>query len=103
MRLTGRGTDSRRSRHRRATPTVLALDVVWDEAPEKIPFSAGIQAAGLPVLNLFDVYPEAQRSALRVSALDVHANEAGHRVIADALYQKLLPVIAAKCAAATPH
>jgi hypothetical protein len=86
-----------------ATPIVLALDVVWDEAPEQIPYSAGIQAAGLPVINLFNVYPEAQRSALRVSALDVHANEAGHHVIADALYQKLLPVIAAKCADATPH
>jgi len=80
-----------------ATPIALALDVVSDDPPEQIPNNAAIQAAGIRTLNLLDVYPEGNRDALRVSSTDVHPNEAGHRVIAEGLYRKLLPIIEAKC------
>ena len=71
-------------------PLVLGLNAVIDDAPPQIPHLRAIQAARLPVIDLFDVFPEAERPALRVAPWDDHPNAAGHRLIADRLYGPLL-------------
>jgi hypothetical protein len=76
--------------HRRgSTPVVLALNVVLDRAPDGIPLRSAIDAAGLPVFDLFDVYPADDRAALRVAPWDDHPNAEGHQIIAERLYREL--------------
>lgn len=70
-------------------PVVLGLNAVIDDAPEGFPNRAVIEETGLPVLNLFDVFPPADRPALRVAPWDDHPNAAGHQRIADRLYPQL--------------
>jgi hypothetical protein len=67
---------------------VLALNVVVDEVPP-VPLRNVLDRAGLPVFDLFGVYVDADRPALRVAPWDDHPNEAGHRLIADRLYSEL--------------
>ena len=80
--------DVTRSHH--AVPVVLALNAVIDDAPPGIPQEASIRRAGLPVIDLLGVFPEPERPALRVAPWDDHPNAAGHRLIADALYPRLV-------------
>ena len=74
-----------------------ALNAVIDDAPPQIPHLRAIQAARLPVIDLFDVFPEAERPALRVAPWDDHPNAAGHRLIADRLYGQLLAFLTRPC------
>jgi D-alanyl-lipoteichoic acid acyltransferase DltB (MBOAT superfamily) len=76
-----------------ATPLVLALNAVVDDAPADIPNRRDLDAAGLKVLDLYHVYPEADHAALRVAPWDDHPNAAGHRLIADRLYEELVGVL----------
>ncbi len=82
------------TRARGITPVVLALNVVFDDVPAEVPLQPVLDEARLPVFDLFDVYPEAQRPALRVAPWDDHPNAAGHRLIAEALYSKLTGFLA---------
>jgi D-alanyl-lipoteichoic acid acyltransferase DltB (MBOAT superfamily) len=68
---------------------VLALDVVLDEVPAEVPLRDCIDRIGLPVFDLFDVFPEQQRSSLRVAPWDDHPNARGHRLIAARLLPEL--------------
>ena len=70
-------------------PAVLLLNAVIEDAPESIPNLADMQRNGLPTLDLFHVFPETDRPALRVAPWDDHPNAAGHRLIADRLYPLL--------------
>lgn len=88
---------------RGAMPMVLAVDLVMDETPREMPDRSAIKSAGLSVIDLLNVYPEGERNMLRVSAEDIHPNEAGHRIIADNLYDRLLPVVREKCANGIDH
>ena len=67
---------------------VLALNVVTDDVPE-VPLRHEIDSAGLPLMDLFDVYPADRRDAIRVAPWDDHPNAEGHKIIADALYREL--------------
>ena len=71
---------------------VLALNVVTDEVPP-IPLRDEIEAIGLPILDLFDVYPPDRREAIRVAPWDDHPNAEGHQIIADGLYRELTTFI----------
>jgi hypothetical protein len=78
------------TRSRGIVPVVLGLNTVVDDAPPNIPNRDSIETSGLTLLNLFDVFPEADRPTLRVAFWDDHPNAAGHRLIADRLYKELL-------------
>jgi hypothetical protein len=77
------------TRARGIAPVVLALNVVVDEVPREIPLRGAIEASGLPVFDLFHVYPTEMRDALRVAPWDDHPNGPGHRMIADRFYIEL--------------
>ncbi len=79
---------ARMTRERGIAAAVLALNVVLDDVPP-VPFRASIDRAGLPVFDLFDVFPEARRPSLRVSLWDDHPNADGHRLIAERLLPEL--------------
>lgn len=74
------------------TPVIaLGLNVVIDDAPDQVPNAAAFASAGIPMLDMFDVFPEAERPALRVAPWDDHPNAAGHRLISERLYRELVP------------
>ncbi len=72
-----------------ARPVILALDAVLDQPAQELPGAAALREAGLPVIDLRDVYPQSQRAALRLAPWDDHPNAAGHQIIADRLYPEL--------------
>jgi hypothetical protein len=76
-----------------AVPVLLALNAVIDHAPTDVPNMETIQQAQFVVFNLFDVFPPEDRAALRVAPWDDHPNTMGHRLIADALYTRLISVL----------
>lgn len=78
---------------RGAVPLVLALNAVVDDAAPEVPDLEAITRAGLPLIDLFDVFPAADRPALRVAPWDDHPNAAGHRRVADHLYQALVDFV----------
>jgi hypothetical protein len=69
---------------------VLALDDVLSDVPEGFPNREAIDAVGLPIFDLFDVFPVEQRASLRVAPWDNHPNKEGHQLIADRLYAELV-------------
>ncbi len=73
-----------------AVPVLLALNAVIDDAPEEIPNIDTIRRAQYLVFDLFDVFPAEHRPGLRVAPWDDHPNSTGHRLIADALYPRLI-------------
>lgn len=73
---------------------VLALDDVLDHAPDGIPNLEAIEASGLEVFDLFDVFPAESRARLRVAPWDNHPNADGHRLVADQLYEELVTYLA---------
>jgi D-alanyl-lipoteichoic acid acyltransferase DltB (MBOAT superfamily) len=73
-----------------AAPLVLALNAVIDDVPDDIPNRGTIEANGMPVIDLFDVFPASDRPALRVAPWDDHPNARGHQRIADHLYPELV-------------
>jgi hypothetical protein len=76
-----------------ARPAVLALNAVIDDVPRAIPNRAAMARNGLTVLDLFDIFPEADRPRLRVAPWDDHPNAEGHRLIAERLYRQLVPLL----------
>ena len=82
------------TRARGIAPAVLALNVVIDDVPREIPLRDAIDRAQLPLFDLFDVFPEAQRPSLRVAPWDDHPNAEGHRLIADRLVPELRTFLA---------
>lgn len=77
----------------RTVPVVLALNAVIDDAPAGVPQQDAIARAGLPVIDLLDVFPPADRPALRIAPWDDHPNAAGHRLIAERLYPRLVALL----------
>ncbi|MCC7126647.1 MAG: hypothetical protein IT178_17490, partial [Acidobacteria bacterium] len=78
------------TREHGVTPLVLALNAVIDDVPAEVPHRAVIDAAGLPVIDLFDIYPAADRARLRIADYDEHPNREGNVLIADRLYPPLV-------------
>jgi hypothetical protein len=78
------------AREHGVVPVMLALNAVIDDVPAEVPHLPAIRKAGLPLIDLFDVYPEAGRAALRVSEYDEHPNPTGNRLVADRLYPELV-------------
>jgi hypothetical protein len=79
------------TREHGAMPLVLTLDAVLPEVPPGIPNQDEIEAAQVPLMNLFDVFPEAEKADLRVAPWDDHPNARGHQLVADRLYAELVP------------
>lgn len=77
------------ARSRGAQPVMLALNAVIDDTPRDIPNVAAAEQARIPVMNLFDVFPQESRESLRIAPWDEHPNAAGHRLIAKELYREL--------------
>jgi hypothetical protein len=76
------------------TPLIgIGVNVVIDDAPDNVPNHAAFERAGVPLINLFNVFPAEQRPRLRVAPWDDHPNATGHRLIADALYRDLVPML----------
>jgi lysophospholipase L1-like esterase len=71
----------------------LGLNVVIDDSPEQVPNHEAFEKAGVPLINMFDVFPAEQRPALRAAPWDDHPNAAGHRLIAERLYRELAPML----------
>lgn len=86
-----------------AFPIALAVDAVLDGPPVTIPNLQAIENAGIHAIDLYDVFPAGQRKAIRVSETDIHPNGAGHRIIADRLYDELVPTIREKCMTPPEH
>jgi hypothetical protein len=91
-----------RTREAGAIPAILAVNVVFDEAPREIPNMDTLRTLRLPIMNLFDVYPADRVLALRVAPWDDHPNAEAHRLIADRLYGELTTLIAALPARSNP-
>jgi D-alanyl-lipoteichoic acid acyltransferase DltB (MBOAT superfamily) len=70
-------------------PLVVGLNAVIDDVPAEIPNLDVIHETGVAVIDLFDVFPEPERPALRVAPWDDHPNAEGHRRIADRLYPEM--------------
>lgn len=71
------------------TPAVLALNVVIDDVAPEVPNATVLRRLGLPVFDLFDVFPAARRPSLRVAPWDDHPNATGHALIAARFYDAL--------------
>jgi D-alanyl-lipoteichoic acid acyltransferase DltB (MBOAT superfamily) len=85
---------ARIARARGVAPAILALNVVVDDVPAEIPLRSVIEGAGLPVFDLFDVFPESRRPALRVAPWDDHPNAEGHRLVAERLFPEIKTFLA---------
>jgi hypothetical protein len=84
------------------TAAVLALNVVIDDVPRDVPQRRAIEEAGLPMFDLFDVFPADRRSMLRVAPWDDHPNAEGHALIADRLFHELNTFMAPLLARSVP-
>lgn len=82
-----------------AVPLVLALNAVIDDAAPDVPDRQAITDAGLPLIDLFDVFPVAERHLLRVASWDDHPNAAGHRRVADHLYPAVVDFLQSRVTA----
>lgn len=80
---------ARVARSHGADPVMLALNAVIEDTPRSIPNVAAAEEAQIPIMNLFDVFPSESRDSLRVAPWDEHPNAAGHRLIAERLYEEL--------------
>jgi len=82
------------TREHEVPAVLLALNAVIDDVPKELPHLAAIRQSGLPVIDLFHVYPEDQKAELRVAPWDEHPNARGHQMIADRLYDALVQQMA---------
>ena len=76
-----------------ARPALLALNVVLDDAPPRMSNEAAIQQTGMPVIDLFSIFPAEARPSLRVAPWDDHPNVQGHKLISDRLYAELVRLL----------
>jgi hypothetical protein len=72
-----------------AMPIILELNVVGPEVPFPPEAEAAAREAGIPTVDLLDIWEGRNVDSLRVGSWDNHPNAEGHRVIADALYEAL--------------
>ncbi len=79
------------SRQHDASAIVVAIDVVRDSTSEQVPNLEAIERSGMPLLNLFDIFADEDTTSLRIAPWDDHPNAIGHRLIADRLFDLLLP------------
>lgn len=80
-----------------AKPILMTLDDIEDDMSPAAAARTMVQKSGLPVIDMFDVYPQTNRHALWAARWDSHPNAAGHRMIADKLYDELVPFIQEEC------
>jgi hypothetical protein len=70
-------------------PRLDDTDAVYQDEWERL--SRIAQKAGLPAINLGDVYGSInKRSTLKLASWDWHPNAKGHELLADRLYQELI-------------
>jgi hypothetical protein len=73
-----------------ATVAVLALRTADVDSPGNLPTTRrALAAADIPLIDCTHVWDGRRQSELRISDEDSHPNAAGHRLIADCLYQGL--------------
>jgi hypothetical protein len=80
-----------------AMPILMALDLPVDDKAHAVAALQMVHQSGLAVINTFDVYPKVSRRAYWVGRSDAHPNAAGHRLIADKLYEELVPMLREEC------
>jgi D-alanyl-lipoteichoic acid acyltransferase DltB (MBOAT superfamily) len=88
------------TREQGATPVVLGLNAVIDDAPDRMPNQEAIRKARLNTIDLFDVYPANALASLRAAPWDEHPNAAGHRLIAERLYPEIVRLLHSTAASA---
>jgi D-alanyl-lipoteichoic acid acyltransferase DltB (MBOAT superfamily) len=76
-----------------ARPALLALNVVLDDVPPRMSNDAAIRQTGMPVIDLFSIFPPEARPSLRVAPWDDHPNVKGHQLIADRFYGELVRLL----------
>ncbi len=70
-----------------AVPVFVSLDNVMDPSPSEKSGQREADAAGFKVFDLRDLWQRHDQSLLRVAAWDMHPNAAGHRLIANRLFE----------------
>jgi hypothetical protein len=75
------------TREHGAVPVFVALNNVGDPSPGEIRALQHAEAAGFLVFNLFDLWQNGDKSALQITEWDEHPNAAGHRLIANRLFE----------------
>jgi D-alanyl-lipoteichoic acid acyltransferase DltB (MBOAT superfamily) len=75
------------TRQHGAVPVFVALDNVVEPSASEVRALRDADAAGFLVFNLFDLWQNREKSALRVAEWDNHPNAAGHQLIADRLFE----------------
>lgn len=73
-----------------AVPVIASLDVLADVPPAYPEIVEIGSAAGVDVIDLFHLFDDADRPALRIAPWDDHPNAAGHAMIADRLLRELV-------------
>jgi D-alanyl-lipoteichoic acid acyltransferase DltB (MBOAT superfamily) len=73
------------SREHGAVPVFVALDNVGDPPAGEVRALQQAEAAGFLVFNLFDLWQDRDKPALRIAEWDNHPNPAGNRLIAERL------------------
>jgi lysophospholipase L1-like esterase len=76
-----------------ATVVVLLIPTVEDTAVLKEEFLGVpemITGLGLPVINLVDTFAHVDQSAFRVADNDFHPNAAGHQLLFERLYERIM-------------
>jgi D-alanyl-lipoteichoic acid acyltransferase DltB (MBOAT superfamily) len=76
-----------------ALTIMVLLNEVLDIVPEGIPNNEAIVEAGIPVIDLLNVYSGYDQGELRVASWDEHPNALGHELIANNLYEQLIPYV----------
>ena len=78
------------SRTHGAVPVFVGLDNVVDPPSGEIQVLRDAEAAGLLVFDLFDLWRERDKPALRIAPWDNHPNSAGNDLIAQRLHELML-------------
>ncbi len=72
-----------------AVPAFVGLDNVVDPPTSEVPVLRDAREAGFLVFDLFDLWQDRDKPALRVAPWDNHPNAAGDRLIADRLFEMM--------------
>jgi hypothetical protein len=75
------------TREHGAVPVFVALNNVMDPLAGEVRVLQDADAAGFLVFNLLDLWQNRDKPALRIAEWDNHPNAAGHRLIADRLFE----------------
>lgn len=72
---------------------LLVLNDVTDEVYTDIPNKEAVYKTEMDVINLLNIFPVDKLNELRIAPWDDHPNVKGHQIIANNLYEKLIPII----------